>query len=436
MLPKPLKWLWGDLSGEEVKKFSILSGTLLFVIGSYWLLRPLKDGIFVSIVGIEYQPMAKIVSLLVLIPVILFYSKLVDMFEKHKLFYVIGFAYVVGFMFVAYFLSHPTIGLANTVASPSRIFGWFTYVLIESFGSLMVALFWSFVASSTTPASAKRGFPLIIAGAQIGSITGPTLATYATVIGIPTLAVIAAIGIGMVMVMVTVFMRVIPRELSGAEDKTAIKKPKTGMIEGIRLILTRPYVLGIFGVATLYEIIGTIIDYQMKVLARQTYTTPEAFTEFMGRFGQSVNGLALVFALLGTGFLIRRFGLRFCLLLFPIAVGFVVAFVYVYPVLWGVFISMVAIKGLSYALNNPVKESMYLPTSKDVKFKAKGWIDMFGNRSAKGTGSLINNALKGVPGFMAIGTVISLGVVGVWIMVALYVGKTFEKLTTENKIVD
>jgi len=33
MLPKPLRMLWGDLSGDEVKKFGILAATLFLIIG-------------------------------------------------------------------------------------------------------------------------------------------------------------------------------------------------------------------------------------------------------------------------------------------------------------------------------------------------------------------------------------------------------------------
>ena len=55
---------------------------------------------------------------------------------------------------------------------------------------------------------------------------------------------------------------------------------------------------------------------------------------------------------------------------------------------------MVTLKGLSYALNNPCKEVMYIPTSKDAKFKTKSFIDMFGSRSAKMSGAQIGGWLN------------------------------------------
>jgi ATP:ADP antiporter, AAA family len=77
-MPSILYILWGDLTREEYKKFGLLSVTLSFIVGTYWLLRPLKDALFANMVGALYLPYAKIVSAIFLIPIILLYSKLVD----------------------------------------------------------------------------------------------------------------------------------------------------------------------------------------------------------------------------------------------------------------------------------------------------------------------------------------------------------------------
>jgi AAA family ATP:ADP antiporter len=41
-------------------------------------------------------------------------------------------------------------------------------------------------------------------------------------------------------------------------------------------------------------------------------------------------------------------------------------------------------------LSSTLGAILYIPTTKDVKFKAKSWIDMFGGRAAKSVGSMIN----------------------------------------------
>ena len=93
------------------------------------------------------------------------------------------------------------------------------------------------------------------------------------------------------------------------------------------------------------------------------------------------------------------------------------------------------LKGFSYALNKPCVEIMYIPTSNDIKFKAKGWIDVFGGRSAKSFGAAINAIFVDMSSLLFFGSIISLGMVGVWIVIALYVGKTNQKLVRENKTI-
>jgi len=423
-----------DLRGNEFKKFFVLALIFLFLIGVYWLLRSVKDSILASTVGIKYQPMAKMISLCFLVPLILFYSKLIDIVQKHQLFYFIGGAYAVLFFVIGYVLGVPGIGLENTVEDPSRLIGWVTYLGIESFGSLMVALFWSFVASSTSPESAKKGYPLIIFGAQFGSITGPILVTKASVFGVDGLVYMGGVGILLMLVLITYYIRALPSDLTGVGLENQDTAKKTGMLEGLELLFKHKYVAGIFCVATFYEVVGTILDFQMKLLARQVYTSPSTFANFMGKFGVGCNAMTLCFSLIGTSFIMKKWGLTFCIVLFPIMVGCVVIFIYFFASIWVFFGGMIVIRCFTYALNNPAKEIMYIPTSKDIKFKTKSWIDMFGARSMKALGSAINNTFKeSTSALLLYGTLISLAIVVVWIFIASFVGKTFNTLNTEKR---
>lgn len=64
------------------------------------------------------------------------------------------------------------LGLANWGTRPARIVGWVSFVAIESFGSLAVALFWAFTNATVDLEAAKASYGLVIAGAQIGAIIG------------------------------------------------------------------------------------------------------------------------------------------------------------------------------------------------------------------------------------------------------------------------
>ncbi|MBU4269614.1 MFS transporter [Candidatus Dependentiae bacterium] len=450
MLARIIRFFWPDLSVDETKKYGILSVAFFFIIGTYWLLRPLKDGFFFSVVGGKYQPAAKMISVFIVGFLVIVYSKLVDMVEKHKLFYILGSIYTVLFASVAFVIGLPRTGESAINPEILRFFGWASYFIIESFGSIVVALFWSFVASISDAKAAKKGYSLIIVGAQIGAIVGPFVATNAESVGMRLLFSIGTLAIVAMMFTIRYFIKVMPKEQLevNKQEVKSEEKAKTGFMEGLKLLLTRPYLVGILAVATIYEIVGTIVDYQMKVQAKALpqYASEESFTAFMGVFGMSANSLAFVMALLGTGYLMRKMGLRFCLLTFPIVLGSAMAILYgVYAfgnvnastMLWLTFAVMMIAKGLSYALNNPSKEMMYIPTSKDAKFKSKGWIDMFGGRVSKALGASFTNFLKASPhALMAYGTILSLGFIGVWIVAAFFVSNKFEQLTKDGKIVE
>ncbi len=444
ILHKIKKALWGDLSSEDMKQFGMLALTFAFIIGTYWLMRPLKDGLFFKIVGRGYQPYAKIISFFFIIPVIFLYAKLVDLVEKQKLFYILAGIYSLLFVVITYYVGHETIGLKNAlgqwnVPAWNRWFGWIIYLSVESYGSLLPALFWSFVASSTDSATAKRGFGLIIGGAQIGAIAGPAFATQAEWVGMSFLTMTVAVCLAMVPLLVKAYITMFP---AAAETKVANdKKPKTGIFEGLRLLLSRPYLVGVFGVAVLYEVVVTIMDYQMKFIADTVYAGSDSFTSFLGYFGMATNSVALVFALVGTGFFITRYGLLFCLVAYPLIMAFITCGIIAMPAsimvsggVWIFFFATMAGKALSYALNNPCKEILFIPTSKDIKFKSKSWIDSFGGRFAKGpAASGVNSVCASLSNPILIGSLFSLGIIGVWLVAAVFVGRKNKELTDKNE---
>ena len=71
--------------------------------------------------------------------------------------------------------------------------------------------------------------------------------------------------------------------------------------------------------------------------------------------------------------------------------------------------------------------------SKDIKFKSKAWVDMFGMRFAKGAGSIVNKLAGqalGVTGCIVIGCV------GIWVVLANIIGKYFQKAVNEKRVID
>lgn len=452
MFSTVVRALWGDISKDEIRKIGFLSFIMMLIIGTYWMIRPSKDPLFNILVGYrQWQPVAKIFSLFVMIFVVLGYSKLIDLFKKQKLIYMLCTVYGLAFLLLGYFIYFPDLLSVSQSSAmypfvswiPGRALGWFAYVLLESYGSMIIALFYSFVASVMTTGSAKKGYGIMFFVIQIGTVSGVLFSTFSVKsIGIAPLYLIGGSIILLVPFIVKLYLKTFPGD--SEKDEKGGSKKKTGFFEGLRIILTRPYVVGIFVVATFYEIISTIVEYQMGWIASGVYTGRE-FTMFKGIQGLGINLLALFFAIIGTSFFMRKFGLKFCLIAFPTMIGAVVLTDFFcgyvlgvsnHYMMWILLASSVAIKGFNYALNKPTSEVMYIPTSKDVKFKSKGWIDVFGNRSTKGAGSTISKSLGfSFPVLLMYGTIISLGIIGVWIIIAAFVGNRFNKLQQTGEIV-
>lgn len=442
-----IKTWWGTFTRPELKKFSLLGGIFGFTIGVYWLLRPIKDGVFNQYVGAQYIPTAKLVSLFVVIPLVMIYSKLVDAFPRQRVFYALSGIYALLALGLGLIMLHPELGIHMAVSQTGhplfwgRMVGWFAYSYVESFGSIMVALFWAFAADTTTPESAKRGYAIVAFGAQLGGILGPLVAaTQAEKIGVPTLLLIASLvmlGIGF---MVWYFMKVTPKEeLAGYQAAGAHAKPKekTRFIDDMRLLFSQPYLLGIFGVITLYEIIVTIFDFYLKYFASLEFNGAGEYTAYLGVYGVYTNILACVCVALGVNNIGRKLGLGVALTVTPIIIAIAALVLAFKPTLSIAFWIMVFCKGLNYALNQPSKEQLYIPTTPETKYKVKAFMEMFGSRSSKAFGSLINIVKQFVSSesFILFSTLASLGMVGVWLYTALFLARTHKQAIAEKKVV-
>src|SRR5437899_269505 len=107
-------------SKAEFRKFGMLAVIFGLIIGYYWTLRPIKDSVFNAIVGGEHLWLAKILSVFIVVPLILIYSKLVDTFPRHRVFYLLVGLYAIATMAFTVALAHPTIGLMNTTPDQGR----------------------------------------------------------------------------------------------------------------------------------------------------------------------------------------------------------------------------------------------------------------------------------------------------------------------------
>lgn len=442
LINKIVHTLWGGLHGAELKKYILLAIGFFFLIGPYWILKILKDIVFINTVGAKFIPDVKNLSLILTLPLVLIYSKLVDIMSKERMIYAMIFVYgSLGLLFV-YFLQHPTIGVANEVTDPTRLMGWFFCLYVDSFISLMLALYWSFINDIATPESAERGYALVIFGSQFGGlifiIIGQLLShdpTHYTT-SVPLLALIAVLSL-IIIAPLTYFLHktVGNNGLQSYEDRLNLKQEKTkvGFFEGLKVILTHPYVLGIFGLIVFHEFISTLMNYQMARTLEATFSDKGVISKWMFEYGVSIQIIASLFALLGTSYFQRKLGTRFCIIAYPLLLGTSIVWYLYNPNLHTIFCVMLIAKAINLAFNQPVKEVLYIPTSKNIKYKSKIWIDMFGLRFAKAAGSSVN---KVIGASLSGCSIVALPLIGIWIFLGNTIGRYYQKTIDNKKLID
>lgn len=441
--------MYGDIEGAELRKFLILAFAFGLVIGAYWSMRVVKDGFFNELVGVDYVPRAKIMSVLIFSGVMFIFSNIVDYFKKHHLFFLVCSIYSVIFFAIAFadWMHFPEMNFFPFSLIPGRFIGWAYYLSVESLGGILVAaVFWAFVVSTTTTSLGKKGFPIIYIGGQIGSLVGTTFVKqFVHVLGHPMTIVAITAPLILIPLVIEFLMLTTPASLMVSDQGTSasgatVKKSKPGILEGITLIVTRPYMIGVAVISTIYEVVGTIVDFQFKKTAAAVYS--KAFlTSYYASFGQALSILSLLFAVLGTSFFVRTFGVRVCLLGYPTVIALCVLSIMFKPQLGIFFVAMISIKAFSYTLNSPIKELLYLPTSKDVKYKAKGFIDGLGGKASKAGGSAITDTIRTLTGgsneaLLNVGGIVSLAIIGGWAIVAFVLGKAYHELIKSKKIID
>lgn len=449
MLKRIAAALWGNFEDrQELKKFIFLAAIFGLIIGVYWTLRPVKDSAFGSIVGGDYLPWAKILSTFVTFVIVLVYARLVDMFPRHKVFYGIVSTYAVLAGIFAWYFMDPCVGFANTVTSPTRFIGWAFYVWVESFGSLIVALFWAITTDITAPESAKRGFPIIAMFGQLGNIFGPYILN-TRMLGLSHSGPIVGICAGLMLLIVSLFfffVNTIPAAEMQGYHSGEHAESEPGFFEGLKLLLSHGYLLGLFFIVSVYELIITILDNHFKQAVFKEYVSEGLRNAYLSDYAVWVGIIATVCIFLGINNITRYLGIGISLILTPLLVGLAVVWIKFNPFsITSAFWIMTCSKAVNYALNGPSLKLLYIPTSKDTKYKAQSWIEMFGSRASKGAASGVNvfrpvffakyGPTEGLMAFLTFTSVVSCGLIAVWLFVALYAAKTYNKAIKDDSIV-
>ncbi|MCF7851739.1 MAG: hypothetical protein K9M07_00690 [Simkaniaceae bacterium] len=452
------KFNFGDFEREEFKKFLRMGLIFALIIGVYWTLRPLKDAIFIQLVDRLYLPYAKTVSVLALLPLVMFYTRLLEKTSREKMLIILPTFYGISVLCfsIIMFLAQGT--PEQLAARPLFLFiltrglGFLWYLFVESFGSLIVALFWAFAADTTNPTHARRGFPLVVALGQIGGIIFPY-----SIGGLPhrlafktdTLSLlILGFLILLIIPVVRYFLRATPKALlqsfHGKNEAIEEKKQEPGFLEGLKLMLKHRYLLCIFGANFIYELVVTIFDFNFKLAAGAQYSGV-ALSNYLSLYGSVVNIVSLSCLLLGISNVTRYLGIGVALAAMPVIVGCALFGFLTIDSLSFLFSLMVGAKAINYALNGPALKQLYIPTTPDVRFKAQAWIETFGSRASKEAGSVFNmllaplqsafGAVVGRAHYLVLSGGVGFPMLTLWLVIAIFLGRTFKKAINNKNVI-
>lgn len=448
-----------EIEPQERMKLFFLSLLYFLVVGAYTITRDLKSSIFLGTVGKEYIPWVKVISMLMLVPAIFFYSRLVDRVRRYQLLIIYSVLFGIANLIFAYYIGHPQIGILNTDAHPSRLFGWFFYFFVEGYSPFVVGVFWALANSVNSPAEAKRNYGYMVAGSKFGGMVSAALAWYifnlSSQLAHPYLTHVAAhqiilvvstLFLALVPVVATLFIKKVPGYLlhgyeaayqQEKQEQKSVAPSKPSMFAGLEMFIKYPYVLGIFGMVFFYETVSTVLGYLRLGAAETGAESISDVSKVLFEIAFKAHFVGFVISLIGTQALLSRLGTRVCLMLIPFSMGGILFYLIFETSPQGLRNAFVIFTALNYAFLAPVRESLYLPTVKEIKFKSKSWIDAFGSKFAKTAGSMFNvfASKMGASLMLPIYSFFFAGVVFLWFGVAFLLGRRFEKAVVNNEVI-
>jgi AAA family ATP:ADP antiporter len=142
-----------------------------------------------------------------------------------------------------------------------------------------------------------------------------------------------------------------------------------------------------------------------------------------------VNLVGFLLQLFVTSRVIRFLGVRGALFILPALALINYSIIAVAPILAVVRIGKILENSTDYSIQNTLRQALFLPTSREAKYKAKAAIDTFFTRA----GDVLS------AGFVALGQVtgvatpvfaaLNVGLTGVWLWVAGQIAKEHRKKT-------
>jgi AAA family ATP:ADP antiporter len=436
-----LGWVAEVHAGEGVTALLLLLNVFL-VLSAYYLLKTVREPLVLAAPGggaavKSYASAAIALLLLGLVPA---YGALAARVSRVRL--VNGVTAFFIACLVGFFVWARAVGTdAGTHADggSALALGVAFFVWVGVFNLMVVAQFWAFANDVYTVEQGKRLFAIVALGASLGAIVGAFAADPLTHrLGIYPLMAIAAGLLGGSMVLTNLVHlreRARPRRKKTDDPEAGI-----GGRGGFALVLSDRYlfligllllVLNLVNTTGEYILGKTLTELASHEVAQGTLAQGDVgkwIASFYSSYFVWVNVIGAVVQAGLVSRVIKHAGVRGALLVLPmVALGAYTTLAFV-PLLGIIRIAKIAENSLDYSLNNTARQSLFLPTSREAKYKAKQAVDTVFVRA----GDLLSAALVFVgttwlafspANFAMVNGVLILA----WLAIAWTLGQTFER---------
>jgi AAA family ATP:ADP antiporter len=307
------------------------------------------------------------------------------------------------------------------------------------FNVLVIAQFWAFANDIYSEEQGKRLFAIVGVGASLGAWVGAGVAELLFArLGPYQLMLLSA----MVLLACILVSRIANRrEATGEGEKIRAAQEPLRKGGGFQMIFQSRYLSLIAALIVLLNVVNTTGEFllgklvvqaadQALAVSAEAETLKKIFIgEFYGNFYSWVNLLALLFQLFLVSRLFKYIGVRGALFILPcIALGGY-GMLLAFPLLGAVRIAKVLENSTDYSIQNTARHALFLPTSREAKYKAKAAIDTFfwraGDVLQAGVVFLGTRAAWDVTRFAGLNVVF----VTVWLVVVALVYREHKRIT-------
>lgn len=402
------------------------------ILCAYYIVRPLRDemGIAGGVKQLQWMFSGTFVVMLLAVPL---FGWITRRYPPRKF-----LPYVYTFFICNLLFFYLLFASDVTHAFVARTF----FIWASVFNLFIVSVFWSFMVDTFSAGQAKRLFGSIAAGGTVGAILGPVITAALVVrVGPTHLLLVSMLFLGVALVCLNRLIRWCVERREGASDgasptaDTPSDRPiGGGVLAGIRLVLSSPYLLGICLMMVLFTTLSTFLYFQQAHIISRHISDPAHRTALFAAMDFSVNTLTLGIQLFFTGRIVRRFGLAWTLALVPLLLGAGFLFLGLAPVLGVVVVVQVIRRAGNYAINRPAREMLYVVLSQEEKYKAKNVIDTVVYRGGDAVSAWVYAGLQAMGFTIGAIALCAVPLAGIWAGISLRLGRMQKRLVHAQEV--